>query len=171
MTTYLGIDASLTRTAFALGVGGVAYHTVIVDTNPKQPMLYRLQALARTAYTVGTRGVHLADGGKLVVALEEPGHMGGKASLAAGTLGMSRGAIVGGLPASGIELHIISVNQVRRDLGVVMVRDHAKESVAIWLRTQGIHVPQHNGRDDSDAADAVALAEWAKRSREGGLVG
>lgn len=97
--------------------------------------------------------------------------MGGKASLAAASLGMSRGAIVAGLPAFDITLHIISVNQVRRDLGVVQVQDGAKKAVAVWLRSQGIHVPQRNGRDDEDAADAVALAEWARRAAEGGLVG
>lgn len=65
MTAYLGIDASLTRTAFALGIGGTAYDITVVETKPHQPMLYRLQALARTAYGVGMRGVEFdRDGGK-----------------------------------------------------------------------------------------------------------
>ena len=152
----LGIDASLSRTAFAtLDTDGNQHHEVIT-TRADWPLPRRLRALADAAYRIATEHQPLA-----LVVIEEPGFVRAQHGVGPITaLGRAQGAIIAGLP-SALDVEAVMVSRMRSALQVKIPRGKgaAKPAILAYVEARGITVPRlRGGAHDDDVADAYLAA-------------
>jgi hypothetical protein len=166
----LGIDASLSRSAFLLTDGARQLRYSVCETSPREPLPERLGRIAIAAPLLISRvasewGVPAAGLVSMVV-LEEPG-FGGAGGQATTAVARAQGAVLAGLSAASWcpRFEIVPVSRVRSALGIKIPRGKgmAKAAVARWLEAYpGIieHFPRtpRTGELDNDLADALVLA-------------
>lgn len=152
----LGIDASLSRTAFAVLDSDGAQHHEVITTRADWPLPRRLRALADAAYRIATEHLPLA-----LVVIEEPGFVRAKHGVGPITaLGRAQGAIIAGLP-SALEVEAVMVSRMRSALQVKIPRGKgaAKPAILAYVEARGITVPRlRGGSHDDDVADAYLAA-------------
>lgn len=167
----LGIDSSLSRSAFLITDGAGVLRYSVCETSPREPLPTRLGRIAMAAPLLITR---LAsdlgrDAANLVhiVVLEEPGFSGagGQATTA---VARAQGAVLAGLSSERWceRCEIVPVARVRSALGIKVPRGkgEAKAAVARWIEYErGItslpRTPRSNTLDN-DVADAYVLAAY-----------
>lgn len=152
----LGIDASLSRTAFAVLDSDGAQHHEVITTRADWPLPRRLRALADAAYRIATEHLPLA-----LVVIEEPGFVRAQHGVGPITaLGRAQGAIIAGLP-SALEVEAVMVSRMRSALQVKIPRGKgaAKPAILAYVEARGITVPRlRGGAHDDDVADAYLAA-------------
>ena len=168
----LGIDSSLSRSAFVItdGAGQLCYH--VCETTPRESLPVRLGRIAITAPMLITRVATewgLAAAGLVaMVVLEEPG-FGGAGGQATTAVARAQGAVLAGLSAESWcpRFEIVPVARVRSALGIKVTRaEGAKASVARWLEEQhpagAAALPRtpRSGVLDNDLVDAYVLAMY-----------
>lgn len=160
----LGVDASLSCTAFAaLTADGTQYHWSIT-TNGAWPLARRLRVLADAAYRIAS-SLHPA-----LVVVEEPGFVVAAHGVGPITaLGRAQGAIIAGLP-TGTEIETIIVSRLRSVMALHVPRGkgEAKRATLAYVEQRGITVPRlGNGEHDDDIADAYMLALYGRTRLQG----
>lgn len=163
MTTYIGVDASLTRTAFA-ALPGRTYG--LAPTTAATPLHMRLRRIAEESYDFVAPFAEL---GPVLVVVEVPGFIPeGHGIESIYALGRAQGAVLAGLPAlPNVRALTVTVAAVRAGCGLVMRTGQHKQIVQDYVRARGIALPdKRGGETDDDVADAYLLAVYATLTGE-----
>lgn len=155
----LGIDASLTRSAFCSLTPEGQTHEVIV-TKAEWTLPRRMRALADAAYRIA------ADVRPDLIVIEEPGFVRAQHGVGPITaLCRAQGAIMAGLPSAYV-VEAVMVSRMRSLLGVHIPRgkNKAKGAVLEYVEAAGIFVPRYkSGQHDDDVADGYLAGLYAIR--------
>src|SRR4051812_2386248 len=146
----LGVDASLTRSAFVMYDSDArTYRYQIVASSAAKPLGQRLRRLSDAAYDCCSQW-----GVPALVVLEEPGFLPRHMSVGATfSIGRAQGAIIAGL-ASSAPCVLVTVAEYRRDLGIHMRSGAGKQPVLDYLNLLKLAPPKGlGGRYDDDVGD------------------